>query len=283
MNTTLSKKFVASNHLFYYYPLDYALDCIRDLGFSQLEFFGGTPHLYIDSETIVGIHSVIETVAQYNLKIVSFRAETISKRYRIGSEDTFVRKKSIQYFQNTIRAAFLLGAKQIIIDIRSRILDSDYSLYIKRVVADLKQLALVAKLYEVAIIISCVRQEQTSCIHSIYDLSHIIDEINEDNVGIALSTSIMAENGESISQWFRIFGNRILHINFIDGSLSGDRILGDGCLPMDNYYSEIISNRYQGLLGQWLENDSYFLSPKEVLAENSQRIQNMIEHFKAGF
>ncbi len=281
MSGAFSDRFCASNHAFYYFSLEFALSCIRHAGYSAVEFYGGTPHLYVDSETVAGLSEVKELSARHQLEIPAFRIETESRRYRIGNEDRTIREKSLQYFDNALSAAAGLGAGQVILDIRGGVIDSDFSQYRRRCIQDLRRVAVSAEENGQELILSCVHREEVSCLHTLDEMKELLDGVGMDNVGVCLSTGVMAENAETVPDWFRAFGDSVRYVAFSDGTPAGDCVTGDGCLPLDQYLMDLERNGYGGLIAQWPDTRRYWLSPGRATETNAVRTRELWDRVQA--
>ena len=277
MSDLFSDRFCASNHAFYYFSLEFALSCIRRSGYSALEFYGGTPHLYVDSESVAGLLEAKDLTARHQLGIPAFRIETESRRYRIGDGDRTVREKSLRYFDNALSAAACMGAGQVILDIRGGVIDSDFSRYRRRSVEDLRRVAASAEENGQELILSCVHREEVSCLHTLEEMKDLLSGIGMDNVGVCLSISVMAENAETVPDWFRTFGDSIRYVAFSGGTPAGDCITGDGCLPLDQYLKDLERNGYGGLIAQWPDTRRYWLSPDRATEANAVRTRELFD------
>lgn len=64
----------------------------------------------------------------------------------------------------------------------------------------------------------------------------MMDELNHPNIGAMIDTIPMALAGEHPEDYLKTFGERLVHVHFIDGAPRGHLAWGDGCLDMKDYW-----------------------------------------------
>ena len=131
------------------------------------------------------------------------------------------------------------------------------------------------------LILSCVHREEVSCLHTLDEMKELLDGVGMDNVGVCLSTGVMAENAETVSDWFRAFGDSVRYVAFSDGTPAGDCITGDGSLPLDQYLMDLERNGYGGLIAQWPDTRRYWLSPDRATETNAVRTRELWDRVQA--
>ena len=61
----------------------------------------------------------------------------------------------------------------------------------------------------------------------------MMDELNHDHIGAMLDTCPMILENKSPSDYLREFGDKLIHVHFIDGTPRGHLAWGDGILDME--------------------------------------------------
>ena len=74
----------------------------------------------------------------------------------------------------------------------------------------------------------------------------MLDEIGAQNMDVGLDSVAMATAGDTVADYFRLFGSRATHVQLVDGTPTGHLVWGDGNLPPSSYVSELAENRYAG-------------------------------------
>lgn len=66
-------------------------------------------------------------------------------------------------------------------------------------------------------------------------------------IGAMIDTIPMALAGERPEDYLKVFGERLVHVHFIDGAPRGHLAWGDGVLDMKGYLQECSRYSYKGL------------------------------------
>lgn len=107
-------------------------------------------------------------------------------------------------------------------------------------------------------------------IHSVKQMSDIIEEINCDNIKMQFDVYHMARMDEiNITETISSLGNQIGHIQFADAPGRGEP--GTGCLDFDSIFNAIESSSYSGWVGAEYKPTTYTedtLSWKQWIASN---------------
>jgi protein FrlC len=250
------------------YSLDYFLDSQKRIGFKSLEFWGGAPHFWMDYLINDDCRIIRQKAEDHDLKIAVFTPECAIYQYLLCASDPWQHEKSIEYFKRGLNAASVLGAKIMGINTMGGLRDENPERTYERAVKSLSILGEAAKNEGIALAVETVRPEESTIITTLPELNKLFTDVNHSNVKILLDLIAMGVAGETPEQWFKTFGENIIHIHFVDGRPSGHLIWGDGLNPLEHYVQVLNDFHYSGYLGQEITDFKYFLDPAAADAIN---------------
>jgi len=102
------------------------------------------------------------------------------------------------------------------------------------------------------------------------------DEVNSPNLKILIDTTAMSVQGETIDDWFDVFGDEVIHTHFIDSNPYGHLAWGFGNRSLQEYLEALNRHNYQGCLGQELTEFDYYENPGEIDRKNMAAFEPFI-------
>jgi protein FrlC len=91
-----------------------------------------------------------------------------------------------------------------------------------------------------------LQRVETNVVLSAADVRRMLDEVGADNLDVVLDTVAMATAGNSVADYVDLFGDRLAHVQLVDGSPAGHLVWGDGTLPLGNYLTDLAVAGYRG-------------------------------------
>ena len=76
-----TKNFLCTNIPCFYFDTEYFFKSVAKAGFTQIELYLGTPHIFIDSRVIDDFNNIRKQAEKYQIKIAAVHPETMSFRY----------------------------------------------------------------------------------------------------------------------------------------------------------------------------------------------------------
>jgi len=243
------------------YSLDYFLQAQVKAGIQSIEFWTGVPHYYLDPTTYSDCKALKKKIDSYHLEMKVFTPENCMYQFQFASLKPEIFEKSLHYFTNGIKAAAELGCKIMQCNSGWGYLDEDREEAWKRSREMLSKLADTAKLEGVTLALESLRPEESNLVTTLQDTKRMIEEINHANVKVLVDTTAMGVAGETLQEWFDVFGSKIIHTHFVDGNPYGHLVWGDGKHDLEQFLITLKQNGYEGYLGQEITDSRYFMDP----------------------
>ena len=269
MDKMIRREQVAGMNLHYrFYSLDYFLDTQKELGFKSIEFWAGAPHFYLDSMGYEDVKEVKRKIRERGLNVVCLTPENCTYQYQFAAQTPVLFEKSYQYFVNGLHAAAELGCKFMQCNSGWGYRNEDREEAWKRSREMLSRLAEKAGELGMHLVMESLRPQETQLVVTLADTKRMFDEINSPNLKILIDTTAMSVSGETLDDWFEVFGKDIWHMHFIDSNPMGHLAWGHGNRDLKGYLEALRRHNYHGCLGQELTVADYFDDPKSVDAGN---------------
>lgn len=274
MDKMIRREQVAGMNLHYrFYSLDYFLDTQKELGFKSIELWAGAPHFYLDSMGYEDVKEVKRKIRERGLNVVCLTPENCIYQYQFAAQTPILFEKSYQYFVNGLHAAAELGCKIMQCNSGWGYRNEDREEAWKRSREMLSRLAEKAGELGMHLVMESLRPQETQLVVTLADAKRMFDEINSPNLKILIDTTAMSVSGETLDDWFEVFGKDIWHTHFIDSNPMGHLAWGHGNRDLKSYLEALIRHNYHGCLGQELTVADYFDDPKSVDAGNMAELE----------
>lgn len=258
----LKRSQIAGMNLSYrYFSFDYFLESMERIGFQSVEIWGASPHFYVPDLTPGEIRAVAKKIGERGLRVVCFTPEQCCYPENIATKDPEARKRSIAFYKKTVEACAELGSPQILMTSGWGYFDESPEEAWKRSADGLEQLSRVASRVGVTIVLEPLRVEETDLVTTLPQLKRMLDEVGSPALKAMLDTSPMFNSGETIADYFRVFGDDMRHIHFVDGDPAGHLVWGTGIFPLEKYVQELKSYQYRNYLTLELTAAKYFSDP----------------------
>ncbi|WHY00553.1 TIM barrel protein [Neobacillus sp. DY30] len=92
-----------------------------------------------------------------------------------------------------------------------------------------------------------------------------------------IDTIPMALAGEDFEDYYRIVGDDLVHIHFIDGKPEGHLVWGDGVLPLEKYIHQLNGIGYKGFLTLEYTSYQYVQNPDEAMERSLRILSSVID------
>ncbi|KZL90982.1 sugar phosphate isomerase/epimerase family protein [Clostridium magnum] len=258
------------------YSLEYFLDAQVRAGIKTIEFWTGVPHYYLDPMVYGDCKELKKKINDRGLEVKVFTPENCMYQFQFAANKPLIFEKSFQYFSNGIKAAAELGCKIMQCNSGWGYLDETREEAWKRSVEMLSRLAEVAKKEGITLALESLRPEESNLVIRLEDVKRMIREVNHPNMKVLIDTTAMAVAGETLQQWFEVFGKDIIHMHFVDGNPYGHLIWGDGYHNLKEFLTVLKDNHYEGYLGQEITDSKYFKDPMSHDIRNMEQFSRYI-------
>ncbi|OCN05046.1 endonuclease [Erysipelotrichaceae bacterium MTC7] len=252
----------AMNGHYRFYQLETFFEKVAAIGFKKAEIWTGPHHYFMDYQGYEDIGKLQTLEKQYGVKIeVICPEQTNPKPNNMATNNPQAQKRVEAYFKNAIDVASQLQAKFVLVTSGWAFLDEPVDEAWKRSVAMMKKLTAYASQKHVRLAIEALQKDESRLVNSVASLQAYLQDVNDTNLGVCIDFGAMAGAKETIEDYFKVFGKRIVHVHFVDGKPVGHLAWSDGSRNMQVDLKTLDTFGYEGLLSLESVNSIYFEKP----------------------
>lgn len=212
----LKGRVVCSNVHYFYYDTEFFFQSIAEAGGMQVEFYLGTPHIFIDYAVIDDFTGVKGVADKYGVKIAAVHPETLSFRYGLCYLDDEWSKKSVMAYKNCNEYALKIGAPQLNTNVTGAFRDKNQQDIFQRVVKNLNEIVAYGKERGVTIAVETESPNYEGFFTKLSEVKLLSDYIEDENLVFNINYDGMIAAGETLKQWAGMFPGRVEGIRFSD-------------------------------------------------------------------
>lgn len=278
MMSKISRKQIAVMNIQYkYFPLTRFLDDAVENGVENVELWGAAPHFHMEDMTYSEISGVRRAIEGRGLHLVCFTPEQCVYPINLAAPSSDARRRSVKFFENSIRAAGELGCEKVLVTSGTGYFDgSDEEEAWKHAAENLYGLGEMAAHYGVTLALEVLRRDESNLVYNLPALKKMLGELNHASIGGMIDTIPMALAGESPAMYLEALGEKLVHVHFIDGAPKGHLAWGDGVLDMERYLEEFSSFGYTGYLSLEITDGRYVMDPSASVAQSIRKLWEVL-------
>lgn len=267
----ITKDRLASMNIQYkYYPLKKFLDDAVDCGLSCVELWGAAPHFHFEDMTYRDIQRVRHEIETRNLKLVCYTPEQCVYPINMAAETEPERRRSLKFFEDSIRAASELGADKMLVTTGWGYFDnSNREEAWKHAREGIYDLAELGVHHGVKIALEVLRTDESNLVNNLPSLCKMLEELDHPNVGGMIDNAPMGFAGETPADYLKALGDKLIHVHFIDGTPGGHLAWGDGNFPCEQYLTELSEGGYKGYLSLEITAGRYIMDPTSSVKQSA--------------
>lgn len=271
------KQIVGMNQHYKRFSLDYFLDCQQRVGIQNIELWCGAAHFWLDHQSYGSVKELQKKLQQRELQVVSVTSPSMAYQYQYASQEPEGLEKSFHYFSNGIKAAAELGADRAVVNSGWGYNSEDPQEMWKRSKDHLRRLAEVGRREGVTLVMESLRDDESNIVNSLETTRRMFTEVSHPYLKVMVDTIATGAAGESLSLWFKTFGEDLIHMHFLDGDPYVHNAWGDGNTPLESQLKEINDWNYEGFLVQEIADDRYLADPFAADIKNMRTLERFIE------
>ena len=134
----------------------------------------------------------------------------------------------------------------------------------KRSVEGLWSMAELAQKCGVTLAFEILQDMETNLCNDLQTTKKMMDEVQHPNFKLCVDTVPMRVKGNTLGEFFDVFGDRICHLHLTDGSPSGHVPLGLGDTPVKEHLAYMDQYHYDGDVTLEIGDGSWWPDPEKA-------------------
>lgn len=259
---------VGMNQHYQRYSLDYFLDAQQRIGINNIELWCGAQHFWLDDQHYDDVCVLKKKLRSRGLQVVSLTCPSLRYAYQYAPFSSQASKACLGYFSKGIALAEELDCKIMTVNSGWGCIDRDREDAWKYSRDLLIALADEAERCGVILVMESLRKDESNLVCGVESAKRMWKEVNHASFKVMVDTIAMGAAGETLGQWFQVFGADLVHMHFLDGKPYTHNIWGDGNYPLEEMLMQLHYYGYNGYLVQEIADERYFNNPAGADEQN---------------
>ena len=278
MSLVTMDRIAGMNCHYRFYTLEDFFAGLQRNGITHAELWSCASHFRLGESSWQDTKEVKRLAAQYGITIICLTPEQNNpKPYNLATRDPELKKRTHSYFNNAIRAASELNCALISVSSGWSFFSEPTEDAWQRAVAMLHDLAEEAHRCGVTLAMESLLPRETRLVRTLKEEQQMLAEVDSAGLKVNLDTGSMAVAGETIQQWFDVFGKEIVHCHFVDGRPSGHLAWGEGTRDPGKDLADFAKNNYHGYFTLELLSQDYYEKPWKAEEKSLQTLRPWLE------
>ena len=266
-----------SNFSYQHLSFERFLDDMVTLERTHVELWGIAPHLHIPQLGADDIRRIKRMLRERELSVACLTPEQVAYPVNIASPVDWLRLSSIDMFRRAADLCTELGSPLLFLTAGRGFEDEPRSEAWERSAHSLRSIADYAASRGVRCVLEPLQRVESNLVHSVSDITLMLESVGSDNLDVALDTVAMAAAGETVHDYDAAFGSAVRHVHLIDGRPTGHLAWGDGELPLIEYLEAFAAMEYRGFMTFELFGDgSYAYDPLPALRRSFAAVESAL-------
>lgn len=270
----LTERFAVMNNAYAAYSFEYFLGSLKRLGLTGVDLWGGAQHFNPHTAGDADVRALRAKLKRRGMRVVSYTPELLAYPYNFASPDDMVRRESVRYAMKNLRICAEIESPMMLVSPGWGL--RDLPIGESRAWSDecLAALADAAEPYGVKLILEHLTPQSSNLLTSCVAVSDAVRRIGHPMLGAVLDLGQMSLFGETVADYQGALGEKLWHVHIMDGDPSGHLAFGDGVLPLEAYYAELVNDGYDGVFTLEINDGRYAARPHEALKQSLDALKD---------
>ena len=256
------EQFAAMNMIYNRHSFSFFLDSLERLEIENLELWTGAPHLNNFISSLSDAGKVRREIEKRGKRIVCVTPEQVMYPHNIAAGNKELREWSLKYFLSYIEMTAELGADKMLCCSGWGDYDEDREEAWKRSVESLWKMTEKARSCGIVLAFEILCPFESNLVNDLASTKRMMEEIQEDCFRLCVDTVPVRLGGNTLDEFFDIFGKRICHVHLTDGTPTGHVPCGTGDHDVKAHIDALNRNEYQGAVTLEIGDTSWSVEPE---------------------
>lgn len=265
MSEKLLERIAINNFNYRRWSFDYFLESVKKLGLKNIELCGCHPHFTIFEAEEFPVAEFAAKIKDAGITVTAIEPEQNFLPVNIAAVNPYFREKSIEQLKFFIENAKAFDCDKVIIYPGKAFVDHPHSQGWKNARESVKTLCAIAKEHGVTLLMNPVSAFVSDLMMDSKTVKRMLDEVGADNLGVSVNTSILGYVGETLEDYFELFGDKIQMVQLADAVEDCDQLAwGEGNVDLKAQIAVLEKYNYQGPVTMELLMEEYAEDPHKV-------------------
>lgn len=258
------------------YSIDYFLDTMAMLGVPYVELSTGHQGVWLDHKSYCNVNELKRKLTERGLGAKIIAPENCVLMYQYAAPEKELFDLCYRYFANGMRMGAELGCTLMECNSGWGYWNEDIVEGQKRCIDMFQRLVRLAEELDMVLVCESLRPQETRIGDTLEKTKFLYDSVGSDRLKIMIDLTAMSVSGETLQQWFDVFGGAIIHMHFQDRTPMGHLIWGDGNCSLEENLRILKENGYTGLLSSEITHARYYMNPRYYDTINVRNLERFM-------
>lgn len=274
----LREQLCINNMTYRRYSFSYFLKSVKRLGLDWIELSGCHPHYSVYEARTFPVRRVAERIREAGIRVAVIEPEQNFLPVNIASNQSYLRNKSIEQLRFYIENAAAFDCKKVIIYPGKGIMDRPPEEARKYCCESLDLLCRTAEQCGVTLLLQNVSPCISGLTKDSRDIEYILEQTGHDSLALSVNTCAVCAGGETLEDYFRKFGDRILNVQISDSDEEDEQlVLGDGDQDLRAHVDTLKKYRYTGPVALEITMEEYAYEAEKYYARSMDVFERILK------
>lgn len=237
----------AMNIHYRYYDLEYFFEKCQKMQFVNAELWLCPQHFYINSFWSESSDKLKKLMEKYGVKIACLCPEQNNpKPNNIAARSELLIRNTEMYFKRVISLAGEIGCRKVLVTPGWNYHDEKAETARDRSAKMLRRLCDYAGDQGIELVLESIWNKSSEIANTKEKIQILKEAVHRNNLKLTIDLGALGDVGESVQEWFDLFGKDIIHCHFTDGNPTGHMPWGLGQRDMRAVLESFDKNKYKG-------------------------------------
>lgn len=267
----------AMNQSFQRWSFETFLREISHIGFRKIDLWTSPHHFLVDHYQHDDTDALKKKLREYSLEVSCLTPrQSCPQPYHLASKNEMI-SDSKKYFQQIVYSAHELEIPRILVTSGWSFEDESLEEAWERSILFCQWLASFSESYGIKIALEPLTKQSSRLVYSLESMKSYVEQVGHSNLTIAVDTGTIIRRGETVSEYFKVFGEKIdyCHLTSYRRDQFAHVAWQDGELPLSKILEEFLKYDYRGDFCLEYTASQYQKKPVEIYLESYNYIKKL--------
>lgn len=273
------EQLLGSNYHYTKHPLPYFVDSMQRMGIRHIEFYGASPHMYVDDYTPGQAYAVKRMLDLSGIKVECFTSEQCAYPISCSISDPVMRERSLKYYEKSLELAYALESPIMQMMAGLSLIGDDKEEAWKWASEGIYRVCKRAEILGMTIILEA---DPICTVANAFDIRRMLDELKQPVLKGMLDFNQIYNGKENFEEAVDVLNEDLYHLHINDGTPDAFCLIpGRGEIPLMEYFEILDKKGYDRFVSPELWGTRYQMEADEAMEETIRYFDGYLEKQKA--
>lgn len=247
MSKIIKSQLGINNFTYRRYSFAYFLKAVKNMGLTSIELSGCHPHFTIFEAEEFDVKGFAKQIKDMGIKVAAIEPEQNFLPINIAATEEYFREQSIKQLSFYIENAKEFDCDKVILYPGKAFMNYPHSQAWKNSRESITKLCEIAAQHGVTILLEGVSNFISDLMMDSTTVKRMMEEVGADNLGVCVNSSAAYAAGETLEDYFKLFGSKIKMVQLSDSIGDNEQLpWGEGNQDMQVHLDTLRKYNYDG-------------------------------------